>query len=72
MKHFSLIQNSEEANGFKCFCSILNALDRSNMSVHLLKANLAEDGCDAAQLDVAKKLLQDSTDPTFLESTQSK
>jgi len=33
------------------------------MSVHLLKANLAEDGCDKAQLDMAKKLLsQDGMD----------
>lgn len=41
------------------------------MSVHLLKANLAEEGCEESQLDVAKKLLQDSRDPELLESAQS-
>ncbi|CAG7719866.1 unnamed protein product [Allacma fusca] len=44
--------------------------DRSVLSVHLLKANLAEDGCEEAQLDVAKKLLEDSDDITTSESSQ--
>jgi hypothetical protein len=38
------------------------------MSVHLLKANLAEDGCDEAQLDMAKKLLESVGDPAQEES----
>lgn len=45
--------------------------DRSAMSVHFLKTNLAEDGCEEAQLDLGKKLLQDSKDPELLESSQS-
>jgi hypothetical protein len=47
-------------------------VDRSMMSIHLLKANLAEDGCDEAQLDVAKKLLNGDSNDVPSEAMQSK
>ena len=40
--------------------------------MHLLKANLAEDGCEEAQLDIAKKLLEESEDIATCEATQRK
>ena len=46
--------------------------DRSVMSVHLLKATLAEDGCEEAQLDVAKKLLNGDSNDVPAEAVQSK
>lgn len=47
----------------------LKFLDRSAVSVNLLKANLAQDGCEEAQLNVAKKLLSDeSNEPTATKS----
>lgn len=69
---FYLVQ--EAAGPDPCCCTFLcpNCADRSTMSVHFLKANLAEEGCQEAQLDVAKKLLQDSKDADFMESVQSK
>ena len=42
------------------------------MNVNLFKANLGEYGCEEAQLDVAKRLLKDSTDPGFSERGRSK
>jgi len=42
------------------------------MSIHLLKATLAEDGCEEAQLDVAKKLLNGDSDDIPVDAVQCK
>lgn len=55
-----------------CFFFCPQCLDRSKVSINILRANLAEEGDEDAQLDVAKRLLQESSSTGVPERSQSK
>ncbi|CAL8074788.1 unnamed protein product [Orchesella dallaii] len=54
-----------------CFFLCRHCIDRSKVSINILRANLAEEGDEDAQLEVAKRLLQETTESETPEATQN-